>query len=117
MADDKTLICLVCPKGCQLKVTGDLKVTGHGCLRGIAFAHEELTNPLRYLTTTVKVLSPNLSRLPVITSNKIPKKDLYRLSLYLVKHTVTPPINLGEVIIDEPLGIPVKIIATRTILK
>lgn len=43
------LICIVCPKGCHLKVDeqNDYAVTGNGCKRGEAYGKKELTNPTR----------------------------------------------------------------------
>ena len=41
------LICIVCPKGCHLKVDEEngYKVTGNGCPRGAAYGEKELVNP------------------------------------------------------------------------
>ncbi len=51
----KDLICIVCPRGCHLKVDeeNDYKVTGNRCQRGVLYAYSELTNPTRVLTSTV----------------------------------------------------------------
>ena len=45
------LICIVCPKGCHLKVDEEngYKVTGNGCPRGAAW--REGTNPGRVIIT------------------------------------------------------------------
>ena len=51
------LICIVCPKGCHLKVDEekDFAVTGNGCPRGAEYGKKELTNPTRVITSTVRV--------------------------------------------------------------
>ena len=51
------LICIVCPKGCHLKVDEekDFAVTGNGCPRGAEYGKKELTNPTRVITSTVCV--------------------------------------------------------------
>ena len=62
----KELICIVCPKGCRLKVDNEFNVTGNGCNRGIKYAKDELTNPTRMVTSTVVVLDGEINRLPVV---------------------------------------------------
>ena len=45
----KELICIVCPKGCHLRVdeAQDYRVTGNGCPRGEEYGKMELTHPTR----------------------------------------------------------------------
>ena len=74
----KEMTCIVCPMGCQLQLDIDdatlkLSVSGNNCPRGIKYAHEELTNPKRTLTTTVLLERAELTRLPVVTDGPIPK--------------------------------------------
>jgi CxxC motif-containing protein len=56
----KELTCIVCPKGCALKVTLEgkeiLKVEGHTCRRGEVYAKDECLTPMRTLTTTAAVI-------------------------------------------------------------
>ena len=57
--------CTTCPSECLLTVEVERdadgavaevrSVTGNSCLRGDTFAHQELTCPMRVLTTTVAV--------------------------------------------------------------
>ena len=51
------LICIVCPKGCHLKVDEEngYAVTGNSCEKGAAYGKKELTNPTRVVTSTVRV--------------------------------------------------------------
>ena len=53
----KELICIVCPRGCHLKVdeANDYAVTGNSCPRGAEYGRNECTHPTRVLTTTVKI--------------------------------------------------------------
>ena len=50
----KELICIVCPKGCHLRVdeADNYRVEGNGCARGEVYGREELTNPTRTITST-----------------------------------------------------------------
>ena len=63
----KELICIVCPSGCHITVGDDGTVTGNTCKRGEAYARKEATHPTRVLTTTVRLESAVLRRLPVKT--------------------------------------------------
>ena len=61
------LICIVCPKGCHLKVDEEngYAVTGNSCERGAAYGKKELVNPTRVVTSTVRIEGAALRRLPV----------------------------------------------------
>ena len=69
------LICIVCPKGCHLKVDEEngYKVTGNGCPRGAACGEKELVNPTRTITSTVRINGKTERRVPVKTSADFPK--------------------------------------------
>lgn len=53
----RELVCIVCPKGCRLRVDeeNDFAVTGNSCPRGAQYGREECTNPTRVVTSTVAV--------------------------------------------------------------
>ena len=74
----KELICIVCPKGCHLKIDESLNVTGNGCNRGIEYGINELTNPTRMVTSTVVVVGGELSRCSVATSKPRSRCRYYR---------------------------------------
>ena len=72
------LICINCPKGCELDVTVDgdkVSVTGQGCPRGEAYGRAEATNPTRMVTGLVKVAGSRRP-LPVKTRTAIPKRRI-----------------------------------------
>lgn len=115
MNKEQYLVCIVCPRGCRLKVDGELNVTGHGCIRGVKYAHEELTDPRRMVPTTVKLLNSALKRLPVITSAPIPKNRMLELMEYVHKAEIAAPVRIHQVIISDPLGLGIDIISTRTV--
>ena len=56
------LICIVCPKGCHLKVDEEngYKVTGNGCPRGAAYGEKELVNPTRVIWDIGTMMSRSL---------------------------------------------------------
>ena len=42
----KEMICIVCPRGCHLKVNDNNEVSGNFCPRGAKYAIEEIFNTL-----------------------------------------------------------------------
>lgn len=112
----KELICIVCPKGCHLKVDENLNVTGNGCIRGIKYGIDELTNPTRMVTSTVAIENAHISRLPVATSNPIPKDKIMEVMEEINKVKVVAPIYVKDVIIHNVLDLGVDVVATRTLL-
>ena len=55
----KDLTCINCPLGCTVSVTiedGEItNITGNNCKRGEIYAKDELTNPVRTVTSTARV--------------------------------------------------------------
>lgn len=113
----REFICIICPRGCNLKVTEDLVVSGNSCKRGLEYALSEVKNPVRSLTTTVKVQSSLIKRLPVKTSKPIPKDKLFLVMEYLDQIEVKAPIQFNAVIVKNILGLNSDIIATRKLEK
>lgn len=111
----KELICIMCPKGCHLKVDDELNVTGNACPRGATYGKQEIIDPRRYLTSTVKLVSKTCRRLPVISNGDLPKNKVSEVIKYLDTVEVKAPINVKDVIVKDVLGLGVDIVATRTI--
>lgn len=113
----KEFICIVCPRGCHLKVDDNMNVSGNTCPRGKVYALNEITNPTRMITSTVAIESEELKRLPVMTSMPIPKGKIFEVMEEINKVRIKAPIKIGDVIIKNVLGLDSDIIATRNILK
>ncbi len=111
---EKEMICIMCPRGCTLHVSPSLHVTGNFCPRGKTYAIEEMTHPVRILTTTVKTNHALHPRLPVKTSAGIPK-DMIGPAMSQVNHiTIKGPIHIGDVIIKD-IYPGVNVIATASL--
>ena len=113
---EKDLICITCPMGCRLSVSGsidDLQVTGGSCPKGDTYAFNEITNPVRMVCTTVKIDGGIHPVIPVKTSKAIP--DKYKLDVVkAVKDiTLSSPVNMGDIIIPDLFGTGVDIVAER----
>ena len=111
----KELICIMCPKGCHLTVDDELNVTGNTCPRGVTYGKQEVTDPRRYLTSTVRLDSKHYRRLPVISSGDLPKDKVSDVVKYLDTVVVKTPVKVKDVVIKDVLGLGVDILATRTI--
>ena len=111
------LICIVCPKGCHLKVDEEngFAVAGNSCEKGEAYGKAELMHPTRTLTTTVKTVGGELTRCPVRTAAPIPKDKMFEVMAVIDRLTVTAPVQRGQVLLTDVLGTGADVIATRTI--
>ena len=111
-----TMTCLECPRGCRLSIDVDtLHVTGNVCQRGENFARAELTNPLRVLTTTVRIDALSEKMLPVRTQDGIPKAKLFDAMKAIQTITVKAPVRVGDVIVPDLCGTGVALIATKNV--
>ena len=112
----KELICIVCPKGCHLKVDEDngYAVTGNGCPRGAEYGKAELTNPTRVVTSTVRIVGAGLPRCPVKTNGAIPKGMIFEIMKALDGVELTAPVTVGDVVIENVCGTGVNVVAART---
>lgn len=113
----KKMICIVCPIGCHLEINDAHDVTGNRCKRGISYAIEEVTQPTRMVTTTVRLQSERHPRLSVKTSKPLPKEDIFPLMTALDSLNIKPPIKMHQVLLHDFKGTGVDVIATRTILR
>ncbi len=116
----KEMACIVCPMSCHLEVTLDdnnkiIEVTGNTCKRGDEYARNELTNPVRMLTSTVKLTGGLYKRLPVITSVNIPKEKLLDVMNEINKIEVCAPIKVGDIIVPNVCGLNADILASRSV--
>ena len=111
----KEVICTCCPKGCHLKVdeANGYQVTGNGCENGAAYGKEELTHPVRILTSTVRAEGGRHPRCPVKTAQPIPKEQLFAAMAALDGIVLHAPVKIGEVVLRNICGTGVDVVATR----
>lgn len=113
---ERELICIVCPRGCHLKVDIDGKnVTGNNCKRGFVYGLNEVISPTRVVTSTVKIKGVKGTVLPVKTQDAIPKEKIFEIMKEINKVEVNLPIKIGEIIIKNILDTGVNIVATKSI--
>ena len=113
----KSLICVSCPLGCPIEVeieNGEVTaVTGNTCKRGDAYARAEITNPVRSLTSSVKVENGMYAVVPVKSSAPVPKDKMFDCMKEINAVTVKAPVKIGDVVIENILGLGVDIVATN----
>jgi len=108
------LVCINCPKGCELEVAVDgdkVTVTGQGCPRGEEYGRAEVTNPTRMVTGLVKVAGSRRP-LPVKTRTAVPKGRISDITNLLANTTVIAPKRIGDIIIPDVCGTGVDVVAT-----
>ncbi|MBS4535104.1 DUF1667 domain-containing protein [Clostridium sp. D2Q-14] len=116
-------VCIVCPVGCRLTITEDsnsnngYRVEGNNCPRGEKYGIKEVTNPTRVLTTTVKISGAHHDRIPVISSDGLPKKKLFECMEIINDVNIVAPIKAGDVIVEDILDTGVDIVASRSMDK
>ena len=117
--------CTTCPSECLLTVEVERdangavaaahSVTGNNCPRGDKFAHQELTCPMRVLTTTVAVSGGDEALLPVRTADAIPL-TLHAQAMNLIRGVVVEaPIRMGDVVLENLLDTNIDLIASMDI--
>ncbi len=117
--------CTTCPSECLLTVEVERdangavaevrSVTGNNCPRGDKFAHQELTCPMRVLTTTVAVSGGDEALLPVRTVEAIPL-ELHVQAMNLIRGlVVNAPIRMGDVILPNLLDTNIDLVASMDI--
>ncbi|MCL1998377.1 MAG: DUF1667 domain-containing protein [Turicibacter sp.] len=110
------LICIVCPKGCHLQVdVGDtIVVTGHACNRGVEYGKNELKNPVRVITSTVRIENAIYRRIPVKTASPIPKPLIRKAMLLLDKISLAAPVEVGQIVVEDICGTGIPFVASRS---
>lgn len=96
----KELICIVCPKGCHLKVDeeNDYQVSGNNCPRGAEYGRKELTHPTRVITSTIRIKGAYQPRVSVKTSCDVPKELIWDIMKRLNEVEVVAPVHRGDIV-------------------
>jgi len=113
----RELICINCPRGCHLTVDENLNVSGNFCPRGAAYGKQEVTNPTRTLTSTVRIKNANLPLCPVKSERPIPKGKIFDAMKEVDEARIEAPIHIGDVVIENLAGTGVSLVATRDMEK
>ncbi len=103
----RELTCVVCPAGCRITVEMDAdgtitSITGNTCPRGKNYAENEVTHPVRTLTSTVSIDTEEGTKLiPVKTDRPIPKEKLFEAMEIVKSIRIKAPYKVGDVICPD----------------
>ena len=117
MQEQRNFICVTCPVGCAIEAVVDgtelVEIQGQACKRGDTFVREELTNPRRMLTTTVRVRNGLLPLVPVRSSEPLPKGLFHQVVACLRDVEIDAPVAEHQMVSANVLDTGVDIITTR----
>ena len=115
--ENKHFTCVICPIGCEIDVQledGNIVSTeGNKCAKSEEFVLQELKEPMRILTTTIRIRGAKWAMLPVRTDEPIPKRLLFRVIKELANIEMQAPVKVSDVIIGDIAGTGANIVATR----
>jgi CxxC motif-containing protein len=122
--NERTMTCILCPNGCELHVQWDgepaadrLLVEGNLCSKGLGYAVDELTNPQRTLTTSVRVHGGVQRLASVKTALPVPRSALAGVRAALQPVVLEAPVSIGDVVLSDAGGSGVDVVVTRAVAR
>jgi CxxC motif-containing protein len=117
-AEKKRFLCVVCPVGCEIDVVDDgsniISMEGNKCEKSEEFVKQELIEPMRILTTTIRIDGSRWPVIPVRTDKAVPKRLFPRVMKRLRRIKLQAPVNMLDVVVGDILYTGANVIATRT---
>ena len=117
--EKRDLICIGCPLGCMLAVEIEdgkvVNVTGNTCPKGKTYAEKEVTNPMRIVTSSVRVLGGDRVSVSCKTKSDIPKGKIFDVARALKEVEAKAPVCIGDVLVEDVAGTGVEIVATSNV--
>jgi len=113
---NRNLVCILCPRGCSLTAKqedGVWSVTGNTCPRGEKYGIDECTNPVRTVTSILRISNRDGIMVSVKTSAPIAKGRMYEAMERIRSAAVAAPVRIGDVLLHDVCG--ADIIATKNI--
>ena len=111
----KELICIVCPRGCHLRVdeNNGYAVSGNSCPRGAEYGKNEIRDPRRTVTSTVMIQGAQCRRCPVRTDRAVPKASMFEVMNALQSLVLSSPVKRGDVVLSNVADTGANIIVTK----
>ncbi|MDI6860941.1 MAG: DUF1667 domain-containing protein [Caldisericia bacterium] len=110
----KEITCIICPIGCKILIDAE-KITNYKCKRGLNYAFQEIKNPKRILTTTLKADGLSKRRVAVRLNSEIPKEAIFKVLKEIKKIKITKKVKKGEIILENVLNLGVNLISQETV--
>ncbi|MCU6735348.1 DUF1667 domain-containing protein [Diplocloster agilis] len=89
-----------------------LTVSGNTCKKGDQYARNEVTNPERMVTTTVRLADRPHETVSVKSERSIPKEKIFDFVKALKMVEVKAPVHISDVILSDVAGTGVAAVAT-----
>ena len=106
----KKIICTNCPLGCKINlVYADadeveiIEAQGNRCKRGLEFAKQEITDPLRVVVTSVRVEDGEIPMASVRSDKPVPLRLMEEIMGVIRQTKVSAPVKRGDIIIENVL--------------
>lgn len=110
------LICIGCPAGCLITVKrredGSFDITGNTCKKGEEYARNEMTAPVRTVTSMIRLAGGSGKVVPVKTKTEIPKGKIDACMKEIKRAVAAAPISVGDVLIENVAGTGISVVAT-----
>ncbi len=116
--EKRDIVCIACPVGCRMQAwkdeDGSVHVTGNTCTRGEKYGAQELTDPRRTVTSSVAVKGGERALVSVKTENPVPKDAIADVLKAIHARTLTAPVTIGQVVLENAAGTGIRIVATAS---
>ncbi len=109
----KTITCIMCPNSCEIAYD----LSGGMCGKGPEYVKNEILNPKRTLTSSVRVLGGALPLVSVRTTDSIPKESLMEAMKRIASMSVEAPVEAGQIIRKDFMEEGVDLISTKSVPK
>jgi CxxC motif-containing protein len=117
-AEKRHFVCVVCPVGCEVDVVHEgnriISMEGNKCEESEEFVSQELIEPMRILTTTIRIQGSKWPVIPVRTDKAVPKRLFPRITGQLRRIKLQAPVNMLDVVVKDVLRTGANVVATRT---
>lgn len=99
----KNFTCINCPLGCSVDVVinenGEiLEIKGNSCKLGEKYVRDEIKDPRRMVTSTVKLIGSKEYSVPVKTKQAIPKNKIFEAMEEINQIEIKIPVHVGDIV-------------------
>lgn len=116
MDRSRQVICIRCPNGCLVTADknsdGGYDVSGNLCPKGKEYIINEFTNPVRNISSIMRVGGTDGDVVACKTGSEIPKAKIYDVMKEIKASEAAAPVKVGDILIKNVAGTGADIIAT-----
>ncbi len=114
--ETRELTCIRCPIGCHITIeleNGEVRsVSGNSCPRGEEYASNEVTHPMRTVTSLVRLKNGRRPVVSVKTRADVPKEKMMDVVKALKEIELTAPVKIGDIAAENVADTGVDVIVT-----